>query len=92
MSNQATNTDARHSNFNHTSGDQYTVDADANTVVVIENVTIVIENVAERTSPRERRRERRLENVIYETIVCGTIVICCTAVVYALRVVLRLYI
>lgn len=46
---EATNTDARHSNFNHTLGDQYIVDTDANTVVVIKNVAIIIENVPERT-------------------------------------------
>jgi hypothetical protein len=97
----ATNLDARDSNFKHASGDQSIADhrVNANTIVVIENVTIVTENAAERMSSREHRdRERRrrehqendMENVsIYEMIVCGTIVISCMAAMHALRVVLR---
>jgi hypothetical protein len=39
---------------------------------------------------RERRRENLVGNIsIYEMMVCGAIVICCMAVVYALRVVLK---
>ncbi|KIM71887.1 hypothetical protein PILCRDRAFT_16636 [Piloderma croceum F 1598] len=56
----ATNVDARHSNYNRVSGDQFIVDrrVDVNTVIVIENVTIVIENVegtSSRTSPSMKR-------------------------------------
>ena len=48
----------------------------------------------ERTPLRERRRERRRENLagnvsVYKMIVRGVVVICCMVVLHALRVVLR---
>ena len=80
----ATNTDARHSTFNHPSGHLYIFNVDANMVIVTRNTTIV-----KGTLSRMPLRERRRGNVIYEAIVRGTIVICCAVIVYALQVVLR---
>ena len=53
----STNLDTHHANFNHASGGQSIVDhrVDANTVVVIENITIVIENIIKRMLSREHR-------------------------------------
>ena len=89
-----TNADVRYSNFKHASRD-FVIDSrvNENKVAMKLNVTIVIGEVASRTSSRERGGGRRggpVEDVInYKSVVNAVIFICCVAILFALRAVLR---
>ena len=97
------NVDARHSNIYQASGSQLFLDhmVDANTMLTIESIMIVIRNTVEGTwrisqenteFPSGTCRQNVIEDVaIHEIIVCSAIITCTIAVLYTLQAVFQRY-